>query len=130
MEERYAICGEITKVKILVDKKWFKIQLTFGWWAPHFEVIRRAVYICARNRKVYMIWQSYSKKIEQCPCDIYIFHSCVYVVQGPADLASDFRIKESADSTISFESVLHSGSYVGINGPAGFQTKLNVFLVV
>ncbi len=45
-------------------------------------------------------------------------------------MASDFRLKESIDGTVSFESVIQSGSYVGIKGPAGFQTKLYIFLVV
>ncbi|XP_064387079.1 uncharacterized protein LOC135335495 isoform X2 [Halichondria panicea] len=51
------------------------------------------------------------------------------VGKGSPDLASDFRLKESVDGTVSFESVIQSGSYVGIKGPAGFQTKLYIFLV-
>ncbi len=56
--------------------------------------------------------------------------STTFTSQGSPDLASDFRLKESVDGTVSFESVIQSGSYVGIKGPAGFQTKLYVFLVV
>ncbi len=56
--------------------------------------------------------------------------STTFTSQGSPDLASDFRLKESVDGTVSFESVIQSGSYVGIKGPAGFQTKLYIFLVV
>ena len=54
----------------------------------------------------------------------------VSLLQGNADMSSDFRLKEMPDGTVLFESVVCSGSFVGIQGSKGLQTNLHVFLVV
>ena len=50
--------------------------------------------------------------------------------QGMSDLTADFRLKENADGTVCFESVLCTGSYISIVGGGAAKTNLSVFLVV
>ena len=70
------------------------------------------------------------------------FHSCILIIvvwtslyyrflpQGNSDTNADFRLLESQDGTVTFESVPCKGFYVGIQNKKVLQANLNIFLVV
>jgi len=79
-----------------------------------------------------------------CVC-VYVCASCGYSLkrvnvrslillpllpQGDPNIAADFRLQESQDGSVSFESVTCPGAHIGIQSKGALQTNLHVFLVV
>jgi hypothetical protein len=55
--------------------------------------------------------------------------SMMQFTQGDPNLTADWRLKENADGTVQFESVVCQGACVGINQGGTLAKNISIFLV-